>query len=128
MDPNANALNWFEIPATDIERAQRFYEGIFDMEMTPLPDMPDMKMVGFPINMNSEKVSGALAASDYHQPSAEGILIYLNANPSIQIVIDRIETFGGQVIMPRTEITREYGYMAFFIDTEGNRIGLHAQA
>ncbi|MFA6085073.1 VOC family protein [Mucilaginibacter sp.] len=128
MDPNANALNWFEIPATDIERAQRFYEGIFDMEMTPMPGMPDMKMVGFPINMDSLKVSGALVASEYHQPSAEGTLIYLNANPTIQVVIDRVENFGGKIVLPRTEITPEYGYMAFFIDTEGNRVGLHAQA
>jgi predicted enzyme related to lactoylglutathione lyase len=128
MDPNANALNWFEIPATDIERAQGFYEGIFDMEMTPLPEMMNMKMVGFPMNMNSGKVSGALAASDYHQPSTEGTLIYLNANPEIQVVIDRIEEFGGKIVMPRTEISPEIGYMAFFIDTEGNRIGLHAQA
>ncbi|MDB5060963.1 MAG: hypothetical protein JWP67_806 [Mucilaginibacter sp.] len=128
MDPNANALNWFEIPATDIERAQGFYEGIFDMEMTPLPEMMNMKMAGFPMNMNSGKVSGALAASDYHQPSAEGTLIYLNANPEIQVVIDRIEKFGGKIVMPRTEISPEIGYMAFFIDTEGNRIGLHAQA
>jgi predicted enzyme related to lactoylglutathione lyase len=128
MDPNANALNWFEIPATDIERAQGFYEGIFDMEMTPLPEMMNMKMAGFPMNMNSGKVSGALAASDYHQPSAEGTLIYLNANPDIQVVIDRIEKFGGKIVMPRTEISPEIGYMAFFIDTEGNRIGLHAQA
>ncbi|MDB5287711.1 MAG: hypothetical protein JWR05_2660, partial [Mucilaginibacter sp.] len=126
--PNANALNWFEIPATDIERAQGFYEGIFDMEMTPLPEMMNMKMAGFPMNMNSGKVSGALAASDYHQPSAEGTLIYLNANPEIQVVIDRIEKFGGKIVMPRTEISPEIGYMAFFIDTEGNRIGLHAQA
>jgi predicted enzyme related to lactoylglutathione lyase len=128
MDPNANALNWFEIPATDIERAQSFYEGIFDMEMTPLPEMMNMKMVGFPMNMNSSKVSGALAASDYHQPSTEGTLIYLNANPEIQVVIDRIENFGGKIVLPRTEISPEIGYMAFFIDTEGNRIGLHAQA
>jgi predicted enzyme related to lactoylglutathione lyase len=128
MDPNANALNWFEIPATDIERAKDFYQGIFDIEMESMPDMMNMKMAGFPTNMESGKVSGALVASDYHQPSSEGVLIYLNANPQIQVVIDRIEEFGGKIVMPRTEISPEIGYMAFFIDTEGNRIGLHAQA
>jgi predicted enzyme related to lactoylglutathione lyase len=128
MDPNANALNWFEIPAIDIKRAQGFYEGIFDIKMESMPDMMNMKMTGFPMNMESGKVSGALVASDYHQPSAEGTLIYLNANPQIQVVIDRIVEFGGKIVMPRTEISPEIGYMAFFIDTEGNRIGLHAQA
>jgi predicted enzyme related to lactoylglutathione lyase len=128
MDPNANAINWFEIPAIDIQRAQGFYEGIFDIKMESMPDMMNMKMTGFPMNMDSGKVSGALVASDYHQPSAEGTLIYLNANPQIQAIIDRIEEFGGKIVMPRTEISPEVGYMAFFIDTEGNRIGLHAQA
>lgn len=128
MDPNANAINWFEIPAIDIKRAQGFYEGIFDIKMESMPDMMNMKMTGFPMNMDSGKVSGALVASDFHQPSAEGTLIYLNANPQIQTIIDRIEEFGGKIVMPRTEISPEIGYMAFFIDTEGNRIGLHAQA
>lgn len=128
MDPNANALNWFEIPATDIERAKGFYEGIFNIQLTPMQEMMNMKMVGFPTNPNSGKVGGALVAGDYHQPSAEGAVIYLNANPQIQVVIDRIEKFGGKIVMPRTEISPEIGYMAFFIDTEGNRVGLHAQS
>ncbi|AYL94516.1 VOC family protein [Mucilaginibacter celer] len=127
MDPLANALNWFEIPVTDIERAQKFYEGIFAMQMFPLPEMMGMKMAGFPMDMNSGKVSGALAQSDFHKSSAEGVIVYLNANPEIQAVIDRVEEFGGTVAMPRTEISPEIGVMAFFIDTEGNRIGLHAQ-
>jgi predicted enzyme related to lactoylglutathione lyase len=127
MDSNANALNWFEISVEDIERAQDFYEGIFDMEMAPLEEMMGMKMVGFPIEMGSGKVSGALVESDNHFPSDEGAVIYLNANPDIQTVLDRVEDFGGEVILPRTQINPESGYMAFFIDSEGNRIGLHAQ-
>ena len=127
MDSNANALNWFEISVEDINRAQKFYEGIFAMNMFPLPEMMGMKMVGFPIEMNSGKVGGALAESDYHEPSAAGVVIYLNANPDIQKVLDRVEDFGGQITMPRTLISPEIGYMAFFTDTEGNRIGLHAQ-
>jgi hypothetical protein len=62
-----------------------------------------------------------------HTPSQDGAVIYLNGNPSIQAILDRIEPAGGKVIMPRTQISPEIGYMAFFIDTEGNRIGLHAQ-
>ncbi|MGZ3754388.1 MAG: VOC family protein [Mucilaginibacter sp.] len=127
MDPQANALNWFEIPVDEIERAQDFYEGIFDMEMAPLQEMQGMKMVGFPIDMASGKIGGALVESDFHIPSDEGAIIYLNANPDIQTIIDRVEDFGGEVVMPRTQITPEIGYMAFFIDSEGNRVGLHAQ-
>ncbi len=127
MESNANALNWFEIPATDIERAQGFYEGIFDTKMAPMQEMMGMKMVSFPVEMGNGKVGGALVSSQYHTPSTTGAVVYLNANPSIQAVIDRIEGCGGQVVMPRTLITDEIGYMAFLIDTEGNRVGLHGQ-
>jgi predicted enzyme related to lactoylglutathione lyase len=61
-----------------------------------------------------------------HKPGMDGTIVYLNANPSIQSVIDRIESAGGKVLMPRTQVSEEIGYMAFFVDSEGNRIGLHA--
>ncbi|MGE5457668.1 MAG: VOC family protein [Methanococcaceae archaeon] len=127
MDKNSNSINWFEIPALDISRAQKFYENIFAMEMIPLHEMPKIEMVSFPAEMGSDKVTGALVKSEMHKPSVDGPIIYLNANPSIQAVIDRIEKEGGKIIFPKTEISPEIGYMAFFIDSEGNRIGLHAQ-
>ena len=87
--------------------------------------MMGMKMSGFPADMGKGKVSGALAQSQMHKPSEEGAVIYLNANPDIQKVIDRIAPAGGKVAMPKTQISPEIGYMAFFIDTEGNKVGLH---
>jgi hypothetical protein len=127
MDKNANALNWFEIPATDIDRAQKFYETIFSMSMHGMGEMMGMKMTGFPSDPMNGKVSGGLVQGPMHTPAQNGVVIYLNADPSIQAVLDRIEPAGGKVIMPRTQITPEIGYMAYFVDTEGNRIGLHAQ-
>ncbi len=126
MDATTNSLNWFEIPALDIDRAKKFYDTIFGIDMVVLPEMMGMKMAGFPMEMGSGKASGGLAQSQMHKPSADGAIIYLNANPSIQAVIDRIEPAGGKVVMPRTQISPEIGYMAFFMDTEGNKIGLHA--
>lgn len=126
MDATTNSLNWFEIPALDIDRAKKFYDTIFGIDMVVLPEMMGMKMAGFPMEMGSGKASGGLAQSQMHKPSVDGAIIYLNANPSIQAVIDRIEPAGGKVVMPRTQISPEIGYMAFFIDTEGNKIGLHA--
>jgi uncharacterized protein len=84
-------------------------------------------MVAFPGTPGNGKVSGALVQSLMHTPSQDGAFIYLNANPSIQAVIDRIVPAGGNVVMPRTEISPEIGFMAFFIDSEGNRVGLHGQ-
>jgi uncharacterized protein len=127
MDNNSNAINWFEIPAKDINRAKKFYETILNVKMDDMQDMMGMKMVNFPNDPTNGKVYGALVQSEMHNPSQDGAVVYLNANPSIQTVIDRIETAGGKVVMPRTEISPEIGTMAFFIDSEGNKVALHAQ-
>ncbi len=127
MDKNSNSLNWFEIPALDIARATKFYEAIFDIKMEAMQEMMGMKMSGFPADMASGKANGALVQSAQHKPSMDGCVVYLNANPEIQTVIDRIEKANGKLIMPKTQISPEIGYMAFFVDTEGNKMALHAQ-
>lgn len=121
-----NAISWFEIPASDLERATNFYETIFDVKLNPL-DMPQIKMRMFPIE-DMMGVGGAVVDSGgFHKPSStEGPLIYLNGNPDVQKVLDKVEAAGGKIMVPKTEISPEYGYMAVFIDTEGNRIGLHS--
>ncbi|MDR6563048.1 MULTISPECIES: VOC family protein [Arcicella] len=123
LSATTNALNWFEIPIIDVERAKKFYETIFDIEMIPL-EMMSMQMLMFP--SQSPKSGGALVKSPYHTPSTTGALIYLNANPDLQLVLDKIESAGGTVTMPKTNIDPETGNMAFFIDTEGNLVGLHS--
>lgn len=127
LSSNTNALNWFEIPVADTARAKKFYETILDIKMQT-QDMMGMEMTFFPFDMeaNNGKVSGSLVKGPMHKPSMDGSAIYLNANPTIQTVIDRIEKAGGKIIAPRTLINEQAGYMAFFTDTEGNRVGLHA--
>jgi predicted enzyme related to lactoylglutathione lyase len=122
-----NAISWFEIPTIDIERAQKFYEAIFQIKLEPL-ETDNFKMRMFPLDNPMNGVGGTLVKTDgFHVPSAtDGPLIYLNGNPDVQIVVDRIEAAGGKVTVPKTKISDEYGYMAVFIDTEGNRIALHS--
>ena len=126
MDKTTNSLNWFEIPATDIARAKKFYEAIFNFRMQDMNEMMGMKMVGFPAEMGSGKVNGCLLQGPLHKPSMDGCVIYLNANPDIDAVINRIEAADGKIIMPKTVIGEDIGSMAFFVDTEGNRMALHA--
>lgn len=125
MDASANALNWFEISVSDIARAKKFYETIFGIKM-PEQEMMGMKMAYFPTDMMSGKVGGGICQSDYHKPSADGVRLYLNGNPNLDDVLGRVEGAGGQVTMPKTKISDEIGYMAFFVDSEGNLIGLHS--
>src|ERR1700748_3179116 len=121
-----NAISWFEIPATDLDRAQKFYETIFDIQMITM-DMPQLQTRLFPIE-NPMNIGGGICSSgDFYQPSSErGPLVYLNGNPDVQLVLDKIETAGGQIVIPKTQISPEHGYMAVFLDTEGNRIALHS--
>ena len=121
-----NALSWFEIPVSDLDRAQKFYEMIFGINMIPA-DFPKIKMRMFPLQ-DMSGVGGALCDSGgFHKPSAtEGPLIYLNANPDVQTVLDKVEDAGGKVLVPKTEISPEYGHMAVILDSEGNRIAMHS--
>ena len=121
-----NAISWFEIPSTDLDRAVKFYEAIFDIELIPM-DTPNIKMRMFPIEDMMTGIGGAIVNSgEFHIPSkTDGPLIYLNANPDVQNILDKIEAASGEVIVPKTQIG-EYGFMGVFIDTEGNRIGLHS--
>jgi uncharacterized protein len=126
MDATTNSLNWFEIPVTDMARAKHFYQVIFGIHMEE-SEMMNMRMAMFPFESTSGKASGALVQSEYHKPAMDGAIVYLNANPDMGPVLERIEQEGGQILMPKTAISPEIGYMAFFADTEGNRVALHSQ-
>ena len=82
----------------------------------------------FPIDDPMKGIGGTIIDSGgFHKPSAtDGPLIYLNGNPDVKIFLDRVEAAGGKIMVPKTEISPEYGYMAVFLDTEGNRVALHS--
>ena len=122
-----NAISWFEIPATDIDRAKRFYETVFEIQMQVI-DFQGFKMCMFPLDDPMKGIGGAVVktADSFYKPSAtDGPLIYLNGNPDVQIFLDRIEKAGGKILVPKTVISEDYGDMAVFLDSEGNRIALH---
>lgn len=122
-----NAISWFEIGTTDLDRATKFYETIFGVKLAPL-DLENIKMRMFPLDDMMKGVGGALVHTNgFHKPSStDGPLIYLNGNPDVQNVLDKVEAAGGKIMVPKTEISPDYGFMAVIIDTEGNRIGLHS--
>ena len=122
-----NAISWFEIPSRDLERAQKFYETVFNLQLIPL-DVANIRMRMFPIEDPESGIGGAVVhAEGFYQPSVtDGVLVYLNGNPDVQIILDRVESAGGRIIVPKTQISPEYGYMGIIEDSEGNRIGLHS--
>jgi uncharacterized protein len=126
MQPG-NALNWFEIPVSDFERAKKFYETIFDYQM-PENMMEDVRMGFFLYDFQNGKVGGAICKSDMHTPSQQGSLVYLNCQPDLQVVLSKVEKAGGKIIRQKTKISEEQnlGYWAMITDTEGNNVALHS--
>jgi predicted enzyme related to lactoylglutathione lyase len=119
-------INWFEIPSTDFGRATRFYEALFDTKLRiEQSDADPVKMAIF--TDPDGETCGSVTHSEHYQPSSIGTLIYLDASPSIDAVLTRIAPAGGKIYLPKTELPDDIGYIAHFVDTEGNLVGLHAQ-
>ena len=125
MKSNENSLNWFEISVSDIARAKKFYENVFGIQM-PENEMMGMKMALFPAEDMNGKVSGCLVQSQHHKPSADGAKVYLNANPDLSVALGRVEAAGGKLMLAKTKISDDIGYMAGFFDSEGNAVALHS--
>ena len=126
MDGNVNILNWFEIPVADMVRAKNFYQTIFSITLAE-STMMDYVMCMFPMENGNGRVSGALVQGPNYVPSATGARIYFNGNPDMATVLEKIEGAGGKITLPKTKISDEVGYMAFFTDSEGNSVALHSQ-
>ena len=122
-----SSISWFEIPTKDIDRAQAFYETILGIKMIPM-DNPMLKMRMFPVAEMMSDVTGAIVFNEsFYEPSnTKGSLVYLNANPDVQLVLDKVVAAGGRILVPKTAISKEFGFMGLILDTEGNRIGLHS--
>lgn len=121
-----NMIAWFEIPAADLDRARKFYETIFGVTLQEMGLANQLRMAVFPVEAGA--VGGALCQHPgFYRPSHDGTLVYLNGDPDLQLVLERVAPAGGRVIVPKTQISAEHGYMAVFEDSEGNRIALHSR-
>ena len=119
------AINWFEIPVTDIDRAQAFYEAVLGQPLRREPMGPQTLAV---LPYTEPGVGGALIAGPHiPAPSGTGTLVYLNVNPSLDAALARALAAGGQVVTPRVDLPDGMGSFVHLLDVEGNRIGLHAQ-
>ena len=119
----SNALNWFEIPASDINRAAKFYGTVLGAELEIGEEMmPGYFMVMLP---SEDGVGGALIQGEGYAPSTEGTVVYLNGGEDLALPLGRVEAAGGQVLVPKTDIG-ENGFFAYILDSEGNKVGFHS--
>lgn len=119
----AHVLNWFEIPATDFTRAKIFYEKLLGITIEPMSMGPTTMGM---LSTDPNAVGGAIVHGDGGEPSKTGSLIYLNGGDDLAPMLARVAPAGGTVLQPKTEIGNGYGFCAVFLDTEGNRLGLHS--
>ncbi len=125
METNAqrvpNMAVWFELPAMEFNRAVKFYQDVFEVDLTR-QDMDNMTMALFPYDQTS--VSGALVMAEGYKPNSEGGIVYLNGGDDLSRPLQRVTGAGGEVIMEKTRLSDEIGCIALFKDSEGNRVGL----
>ncbi|MEZ4796261.1 MAG: VOC family protein [Flavobacteriaceae bacterium] len=117
---------WFEIPVSDMNRAKKFYETVFNIEINVV-DFGGLLMGWFPDRGEVNGARGTLIKQESYIPSQEGTLVYF-ASENVQNELDRVEKAGGKIYQPKTQISPEHGFMGVFIDTEGNRVALHSQS
>lgn len=115
--------NWIEIPVQNMKRAVSFYGEIFEIELNAM-NMGPVVYALFPTKDRFN--AGALANGDGYTPGMQGPVVYLNGGDDLQDVLDRVREAGGEVLMPKQLVNKEIGYIAYFRDTEGNKIGLHS--
>jgi len=119
-----NVASWFEIPVTDMQRAKDFYQNVLQTTFK------DEAMGGYQLAIFEAEegaVSGMLMQGEHYQPSQTGAVVYLNAGEDLSIPLARAIQHGGSVLMPKTPIhDGDCGYFALFLDSEGNRVGLHS--
>lgn len=120
----AVTVGWFEIPTQDMDRAIKFYETVFDCELSR-NTMGDFDMAWFEWDDDIKGAGGSLVHHEQYTPTKDGVLIYFSSE-DVDIELGRIEEAGGKILRPKTQISPEMGYMALFIDTEGNRMALHS--
>jgi predicted enzyme related to lactoylglutathione lyase len=119
-----DALNWFEIPVRDMNRAQQFYETLLGKPLRR-EEMGPQTLAVFPYD--DGRVGGALLAGPgAPAPSTDGNIIYLEASPSLDATLARAAELGAKVLLAKLQLPGDIGAIAHIVDSEGNRIGLHA--
>jgi uncharacterized protein len=120
-----NAVNWFEIPATNMDRAQRFYETLLGSPMKLETMVPGQPMAHFAYSAG-QGVGGCLMGGPGMVPAQTGTLVYLAASPTLDVVLARLPQAGGKLLTPKVTLPGDIGVFAIIEDSEGNRVGLHA--
>jgi predicted enzyme related to lactoylglutathione lyase len=117
-----NALNWFEIPVRDMDRAVVFYEKVLGQKMRR-ETMGNLPYAVFAYT--APGISGGLVQDAKRTPGGSGTMVYLNADGELDAVLARAAEIKATVVLPKTSIGPD-GFIAVIVDSEGNTVGLNS--
>ena len=120
---SVNALNWFEIPVINMQRAKQFYQTISGTMFKDEVIQPNQLAI---FSYEQPGVGGCLVQGSDYTPGNHGAVVYRPVKDAIQQALERVKSAGGKIIVDATKLPGEMGCYAHITDTEGNRVGLHA--
>jgi predicted enzyme related to lactoylglutathione lyase len=121
----SNAIGWFDIYVSDMNRAVTFYESVLKLKLEKIDDPTgETEMMSFAGNMTSYGASGALVKSNHSRPGPGGTLVYFSVE-DCAAEESRVTKAGGKVIRPKFSIG-SFGWVALCQDTEGNLVGFNS--
>lgn len=121
-----NAVIWFEIYVSDMARAKKFYESVFQRKLEQISDPNDQEteMWAFHASPEGFGAGGTICKMKGREPGQSGTLVYF-ACDDCSVEEKRVVSAGGQVVQPKMSIG-QYGFCCVIKDTEGNSVGLHS--
>lgn len=109
-------ITHIDIPADDLERAKRFYAGLFGWQIAGTPEFPDYEM----FQSGPQGVGGGIGLRGETAPQKPRVYVTVD---SLDDALARVEGLGGSIVVEKTEVPG-MGWYAAVHDSEGSEIGL----
>jgi len=123
-----NKVSHFEIPFDNQQRAQKFYQDVFDWQINKFGDMDYYTAMTCKSDPNTmmPSESGAINGGLLKRDSTVKHPLLVIDVPNIDDHIKKIEDAGGELIMPKVSVD-DSGFFARVADPEGNIIAIWQQ-
>lgn len=121
---NVNPVSWFDITVSNLERAKKFYEAVFQIQFFDLPSEWGKQSL-FPSDFQGQNISGGLVEKENRTENGNNTIVYFISEDCITEEL-RVEKAGGIILKTKMPIW-EFWFISLLQDTEGNTIWLHSQ-
>ncbi len=116
-------VQYFEIPADDLERAQKFYKQVFGWNIQKWDDKENPEQEYYMFETRDDDGNPGLGGGMLKRQSPQHTITNYITVSSVDEYASKIEQSGGMVMMPKIKVT-EMGYIAVCLDSENNMFGI----